>query len=281
MKTALIDVGGGMRGIYAAGVLDKCLEKGITFDVGLGVSAGSANIASFMAGQRGRNYVFYTEYALRSEYMSIWNFILHRNYVNLDYAYGTLSKADGENPLDYPALEANPMQYIVIATNALTGKPRYFTKADLSQDNYDPLKASSCLPVVCKPYMIDGVPYYDGALSDPVPIKKAQELGCERIVLLLTKPRNVRRKADGDIKFAARMNKKYVAAAEGLRKRAENYNSALDYAEELCRQGKLLIVAPDDTCGVDTLTRNKDDMTRLYKKGVADGDEVVRFMRGE
>ena len=56
MKTGVIDVGGGLRGIYAAGVLDYCMEQGIRFDLGIGISAGSANLASFVACQRGRNY---------------------------------------------------------------------------------------------------------------------------------------------------------------------------------------------------------------------------------
>ena len=55
MKTAIIDVGGGMRGIYAAGVLDCCMDEHVRFDLGIGISAGSANLASFFAGQRGRN----------------------------------------------------------------------------------------------------------------------------------------------------------------------------------------------------------------------------------
>lgn len=42
MKTGIVDVGGGLRGIYAAGVLDYCMDKGIRFDLGIGVSAGSA-----------------------------------------------------------------------------------------------------------------------------------------------------------------------------------------------------------------------------------------------
>lgn len=69
MKTGIVDVGGGLRGIYAAGVLDCCLDAGIRFDMAIGVSAGSANIASYLAGQRGRNYRFYTEYAFRKEYI--------------------------------------------------------------------------------------------------------------------------------------------------------------------------------------------------------------------
>ena len=69
MKLGVIDVGGGMRGIYAAGVLDYCLDHHIYFDLGIGISAGSANLASYFAGQARRNLQFYSEYALRKEYM--------------------------------------------------------------------------------------------------------------------------------------------------------------------------------------------------------------------
>ena len=54
----IIDVGGGLRGIFGAGIFDRCLDDNISFDVCVGVSAGSANIASFIAKQRGRNYPF-------------------------------------------------------------------------------------------------------------------------------------------------------------------------------------------------------------------------------
>ena len=46
-------------------------EIGVRFDAGVGVSAGSANIASYLAGQKGRNYQFYAEYSSRKEYMSV------------------------------------------------------------------------------------------------------------------------------------------------------------------------------------------------------------------
>ena len=38
-------------------------DDGIHFDVGIGVSAGSANVASYLDGQKGRNYHFYVEYS--------------------------------------------------------------------------------------------------------------------------------------------------------------------------------------------------------------------------
>lgn len=71
MKCGVVDVGGGLRGIYAAGVLDRCMDDGVRFDVGIGVSAGSANMASYAAGQRGRNYRFFAEYAFRGRYMGV------------------------------------------------------------------------------------------------------------------------------------------------------------------------------------------------------------------
>ena len=91
MKTALIDVGGGLRGVYAAGVLDYCLDEKIAFDLCIGISAGSANVAAYLAGQRGRNYRYYTQYPFRKEYMSLQNFRRKKSYLDLEYIYGTLS----------------------------------------------------------------------------------------------------------------------------------------------------------------------------------------------
>ena len=70
-KTAMIDVGGGFRAIFGAGVMDRMMEDGISVDHCYGVSAGSANMVSFIAGQHGRNHKFYTEYASSKEYASL------------------------------------------------------------------------------------------------------------------------------------------------------------------------------------------------------------------
>lgn len=280
MKTAVLDVGGGLRGIYAAGVFDTFMDNGITFDVCIGVSAGSANVASYLAGQRGRNYTFYTEYTGRKQYMSLGNFLSKKGYVDLDYVYGTLSNAGGENPLDYAAIESNPAEFVVVATNALTGEPKYFDKRDMAQDNYDIFKASSSIPFLSPPYLIGGVPYYDGALGDPVPIEKAFAMGCEKLVLILTKPRDTLRTAKKDKILASFIKRKYPLAAENLRARAENYNKSVAIAKEYEKEGKVLIVAPDDICGMDTLKRDVAAMKRLYEKGLNDGKKALSYING-
>lgn len=145
MKIGIVDVGGGYRGIYAAGVLDYCINSGIHFDLGIGVSAGSANIISYAAGQYKRNYQFFTEYGLRKEYASMKNFIHKKSFIDMDYVYSTLSNSDGENPLDYSAFQKNPMEFLAVATEAETGKTAYFDKQDIKQDDYSILKASCAL----------------------------------------------------------------------------------------------------------------------------------------
>ena len=279
MKTGVIDVGGGLRGIYAVGVLDYCMEHGIRFDLGIGVSAGSANLASYAAGQIGRNYKFYTEYAFRRQYMGIGNFIFKHSFIDMDYVYGTLCRSDGEYPLDYSALRDNPMELYVVATDARTGQAKYFGKEDIRQDDYDIFKASSSIPFICKPYEIQGVPYYDGALGDSVPIEKAFQLGCDRVVVILTKPEQERRTPERDEKVASHIRKKYPAAAEKLCQRAQLYNESVALSQEYAKQGKALIISPDNTCGVDTLKKDKSSLHRLYEKGYSDGARITSFLK--
>ena len=276
-RIGVVDVGGGYRGIYAAGVLDYCLDHGIQFDVGVGVSAGSANLISYAAGQARRNRQFYAEYGLRKEYASLRNFITKRSFLDLDYVYSTLSNSDGENPLDYAAAMANPMRFLAVATEAKTGKPWYFGKEDLSQDNYSVLKASCAIPYICHPYPVRGRQYYDGALADPVPIQKAFSYGCQKVVLLLTLPEDQLRTPKKDEKLARRIRKKYPRSAAKLEQRADQYNRGVKLARKYAAQGKLLIVAPDDTCGVGTICRDGQAMLRLYEKGYADGAKIPVF----
>ena len=55
MKNVVIDFGGGLPGAFIAGVLDRCLEEDLRFDLCIGVSAGRANMASYLAGPHGRD----------------------------------------------------------------------------------------------------------------------------------------------------------------------------------------------------------------------------------
>ena len=276
--TAIIDVGGGFRAIFGAGVLDRCLEEGIAFDHCYGVSAGSANLTSFLAHQHGRNHTFYTQYAFRKEYASVNSFIHNHNFANLDYVYGTLSNHDGENPLDYEAFAANPAQFTVVACDARDGSTKYFAKNDMHYDDYDVLKASSAVPVACQPYVIDGVPYFDGGIADPVPVQKAIDDGCDRIVLVLTRPKDVIREQHKDVAPARILRRSHPKAAERLLERYATYNTEVAAAKQYEAEGKVLILAPEELYGLSTLSKTYEGLERMYRAGYGQAGRITEFL---
>ena len=277
MKIGVIDVGGGMRAAYGAGVFDWCMDNGIHFDYCVGVSAGSANVVSYLAGQRGRNYVFYTEYDMRDECMSFGNYLRTGNFVDLEYAYGELSNEGGEYPLDFQAALENPAEFKIVATSALTGKARYFDKTDMRQNDYGAIKASSCVPAVNKAYYVDGTKYYDGGIADPIPLEHCFEAGCDRVVVILTRPKDFERDPKKDRLAVAMIRSSYPKASEAMSRRAIRYNTELWLAKQYEKKGRVLIVAPDDISGMKTLTRDPERIAALYHKGYKDAEAVRAF----
>jgi predicted patatin/cPLA2 family phospholipase len=271
MKIGVIDVGGGLRGSFGAGVFDYCMDQDIQFDYAIGVSAGAANVASYMAHQKGRNLVFYTKYFDRWQYMSVKNLIHTGSYIGLDYIYSSLSDHDGDYPLDWEKIRKSDREMLVVATDANSGKPHYFHKYDMWQDNYDPIKASCCVPVINRPYVIDGVPYYDGGLSDPVPYKKAFEDGCDKVVVILTRPQDFRRVPKNDKVISDLLKRHYPNASKAMSQRSVVYNQCVDECQKLEEEGKVLIIAPDSIGKMKTLTKDKDSIIALYEKGYEAG----------
>lgn len=274
-----IDVGGGLRDIYGAGVFDRLLDDGIYFDLCIGISAGSANCASYVARQRGRNKPFYLDYSLRKEAMSPDNLLKSGSYLDLNYIYGTLSMKDGESPLDYETLKNSNTDLIVVATDAETGRARYFNKNDdIRQDDYSIIMASSCLPIVCKPIKVYSREYFDGGISDPIPLQKALDKGCDKVVVILTKS------IDADIKQLRNeaawrlLISKHPNTAKALNNRAENYAKSLALALELQEQEKALVIAPDDILGMKTLTKDVEKLQTLYEKGYSDAEKIKSFI---
>ena len=134
-KIGLVVEGGGMKCAYGAGILDRLLDEKAAFDYCIGVSAGAANAASFLAGQRERNLRFYTIHVKDPHYISVRNYLHDGQVFGLQYIYGTMSNAGGIDPLDYDAVMANPCEYEIVATDAKTGRARYFNKSDLRRDD--------------------------------------------------------------------------------------------------------------------------------------------------
>ncbi len=281
-KIGLVVEGGGMKCAYSAGVLDAFLENDISFDCCIGVSAGSANLASYLAKQPGRNKRFYTTHITSPEYFGIKSYLKTRNLFGLDYIYGSLSNSGGGDPLDYETLKANKSEYYVVATDALTGEPAYFGKADMKQDDYSILKASSAIPAVSHPVNINGGFYYDGGISDAIPLDKAFSLGCDKVVVITSKNRDFVRKPQKFKLIYSITCRKYPKVIELISNRHINYNKNMKHIYDEEKTGKAFVFAPSEHITMSTFKVDAENGERLYDLGLSDyeslKDSLRRFM---
>lgn len=278
--TGLIDVGGGLRGVYSAGICDALIDAGTTFDCYIGVSAGSANLSTLVAKQRDRLLKFYIEYTFRRRYMSLDNLLRRGSYLDLDYIYGDLSCEGGEYPIDFETFAQSTAGFIVVATDAESGKPHYFSNSDIQPHNLDAIKASCNIPVIAPPYEIDGHYYFDGGLSDPVPYKKAFFEGCDRLVVILTRPRDFRKTTPDYFDRLSILMRDWPNALADMYTMNDRYNEAVDELKAYEAAGSVYIAAPSNTFGMETLTKDKQAIQKLYDLGLHDAAGIVSFVNG-
>lgn len=275
----IMDVGGGMRGNYVSGILDYLLDHSVDIEYCLGISAGSANLITYIAGQRGRLQRFYEEYAFEKQYMSLGNYIRKAMYINLDYIYSGITNSDGKNPLDYAAVVRSSKQFVAAATDAKTAEQIFFDKSAFAFDDFTLLKASCAIPVVTRnPVRFMGKEYFDGGIADPIPYKKAFDDGCDKLIVCLTLPIQYKKTA-----FPAWLVRlllcRYPQIAKSVIQSHEMYNNRIKELLALEKQGKVLLLYPSDCFGISTATRNKDGLHKLYRLGYADAQKIEKFLQ--
>lgn len=273
-----IDVGGGMRGVYGAGVLDRLLDEGIKFPCYIGVSAGSANIISHLGGHKERTLRFYRDYSYHNDYMGIRPWLKTKSYLNLEYIYSTLTDEDGLDPLNYDEFIKNEAQFYAVTTNALTGESCYLDKSYIKRNDCFAIKASCSIPLFCQPMSRNGVLYFDGGVADPIPVRKAFELGCDKVVVTLTLPKDYHKTHKFPKWLYPKIVRKYPEVAIKMYEMIDRYNENVEYLKVLEKQGKVLILSPDDCCGITTLKRTREGTQNLYNKGYEDAYKVKEFL---
>ncbi len=273
-----------MKCAYNAGVLDAFMKNNITFDYCIGVSAGSANVASFMAGQIGRNEHFYVKHVTDPNYFGMKSFFQNGNLFNLRYIYADLSNEGGEDELYFDKIQDNPAEYEIVATNALTGLPTYFNKHQMIKNNYCHIMASSAIPAVCKPVFIDGVPYYDGGISDAIPVQRAFDMGCDKVVCILSKSRHYVKNPEKNRFLYSLMCRKYPNTIKALDNRHHMYKNCQDVMFEAEKAGKAMIFSLETDLKISTYKMDPKVNRQLYELGLADfetkKDALAAFLQG-
>lgn len=278
--TGLIDVGGGMKCAYSAGLYDYFMEKGIVFDYYLGVSAGSMNLLSYIAGEKGRNIDMYRESAKGDEYLSIQNLRHTGAYMNYSkVAADYYSDTDGRNPFNFQNFFNCPAPFVVAATDAETGKTIYFDRSEMTDRDriLNIVSASCCIPLASKPIVIDGKEYYDGGIAEPIPFRRAFADGCDKIVVVLSAPADhKRRKLPGSSLLDNTFLRDYEEVAFAIDDRSVIYNYHIRCMKEYENEGKAIVFSPEEIQGATTLSKDVEIVNRLYENGYRDGVNNIK-----
>ena len=157
-------------------------------------------------------------------------------------------------------------------TNLDTGKAEYM-EVPRRDEKFLLLQATCALPLMFPIYHLDGKPYLDGGAADAIPFHRAFEQGCDRAVVILTKPRDFVRKAEKLQRLIERRYREYPNFCQTMRERAEKYNADKEELFELERQGKVLIFAPDSLHGVGRIEHNVEKLRLLWGEGYQHGVE--------
>ena len=270
---ALVLEGGGMRGQYASGAMDFFLQAGIRFPYVIGVSAGISNAASYVAGQFERNRRVFTTFAGDPRYFSWRNWWTQGNPFGMDFIYRELPN---HLPFDFAAFAASPARFRIGATDCATGQAVYFDKADAPMT--EALLASSSLPMVGRMARVNGRLYLDGGIADPIPVQKAIDDGYDRIVVILTRPKDTVREQKRDIGPATILKRTHPEAAEKLMNRYQTYNDEVALAKEYEKDGRVLILAPESMYGLNTLSKSFEGLERMYRAGYAAAAAIPAFL---
>lgn len=265
MKTGLLLEGGAMRGLFSAGVVDTFLEEGISFDCAVGVSAGAAFGCNLKSHQAGRVLRYNTTYCRDRRYCSLWSLITTGDLYGADFCYRILP--DELDPFDYETYRKDPTDFYCVCTDAESGKPVYKQVNTLDQNEFLYMRASASMPFVSRAVEVEGRKLLDGGISDSIPLSFLESLGCDKCVLILTRPAGYRKEPLGASALVRLALGKTPHLADALLSRHEHYNRALDEIKKQEEAGRIFVFRPPVPIGVRTVERDENRLRAAWQMG--------------
>ena len=266
-KATLVLEGGATRGIFTSGALDYLMERDLYFSDVIGVSAGSCNAVDYVSRQPGRTRDCMIPTDKEGKYYyGIRDFVKEKSLMNMDLIFDKYPKE--LLPFDFETYFNSEINCQIVTTNCLTGKAEYMTE-DSDNDRLMKLcRASSSMPLLTPIVNIDNVPYLDGGLADSVPIRRAQQMENEKIVVILTKNKGYRKSVLSPTmqRVYKRAYKSYPNLIRTIFRRSFEYNKTMNYLDQLEKRGEIFILRPQ-VKPVSRLERNKETLHAFYEHG--------------
>ena len=273
MRTGLVMEGGAMRGMFTCGILDVFMERGITFDGAVGVSAGATFGCNIKSGQHGRALRYNKRYCADPRYHSISSLIKTGDIYNAEFCYDELPyKLD---VWDIEAFQNNPMEFYCVVTDVATGKPVYHQLTTGDKDDIEWIRASASMPLVSRIVPIDGGVYLDGGISDSIPLRFMEDKGYDKILVIETQPIDYVKGPQKLMPIAKFMYRNYPNMIKCMEERHIMYNEEKRYIREKENRGEVMVIRPDAPLNISPIETKPHELERVYEHGRA---KAVEFL---
>ena len=278
MSVGLVLEGGGLRGVYTAGVLDEFLKEKIVFPDVYAVSAGACCSLSYVSGQFERNKEIFYKYVPDDRYISIRNLRQTGSLFGFDFIFGELFHT--LMPFDYDAFRQSPVRLHIGTTELQSGSAVFFGNADLD-DTFLPVQASSSLPFLSNIVTMGGKPYLDGGLAAPIPYHRSLQDGNSKNVVVLTRDYSYR-KAPGSAYPHAAIHvhyRDYPAFGNVLEHRSFLYNHQISEINQQECAGNMVVIRPSAPINIGRYEKNANTLLRIYDLARRDAHQKLPAVR--
>lgn len=266
-KATLVLEGGATRGVFTSGVLDYLMENELYLSHVIGVSAGACNAVGYVSRQPGRTRDCMIPLDRSTDYYyGIRDFVKEKSVMNMDLIF---NKFPNELiPFDFDTYFQSDITCEIVTTNCITGKAEYMTEDHDRERLMKICRASCSMPLLTPIVNVDDTPYLDGGLADSIPIWRAQEIGNEKIVVVLTKNLGYRKKVVSRAlqRVYRRAYKSYPNLIRTIFRRSFEYNKTLNHIDQMEKRGEIFVLRPQ-VKPVSRLERNKESLQAFYDHG--------------
>ena len=277
MKIGLLLEGGAMRGLYTAGVLDVFMKNNIKVDGIVGVSAGALFGMNYKSKQIGRVLRYNKKYAGNKNYMGIYSLLTTGNIMNKKFCFDKI--VNELDPVDFETYKNSKEEFWAVVTNIETGEPEYIKIDDLKDiDNIEYLRASGSMPYVSRPVKVKENKYLDGGIADSIPIEKIISMGYDKIIVVLTRPIEYRKKQNKS-KLPNIYYRKYPKLIETINNRYIKYNEQVEKVIKLEKENKIFVIRPSRTVNIKRLEKNIEKIQEMYDLGREDAENNYNLVK--
>lgn len=279
MKKGLVLEGGAMRGLFTAGIIDVMMEAGVEPDGLIGVSAGAAFGCNYKSRQPGRAVRYNTRFAKDPRYSGLRSLIKTGDYFNAEFGYHIVPKE--YDIFDTEAFEQNRLVFFFVCTDVMTGKAVYHQMDRVTFDELEWLRASASMPLASKVVEVGGRKLLDGGVADSIPLAYFERIGYERNVVILTQPEGYVKEPNRLMPLMRLALRKYPKMLEAMENRHLMYNQELEYVRQAEREGRCLVIRPDEKLPIGHISHDPENMRRVYEIGRRKGekhlDQIIDF----